>query len=83
MIRAVRLKDGREEDPKDESEGPVQFRHDIKLLIPSPIYHTNEQVIRYILFSLYLFSQHIAELIGLVYLIHECDSMQNTIDPWR
>lgn len=44
VFRAVRLKDGREEDPQDESEGPVQFRHDMKLLIPSPIYHTNEQV---------------------------------------
>lgn len=45
VARAVRFPDNREEDPTQETDGPVQFRHDIKLLYPSPIYHTLDQVI--------------------------------------
>jgi len=48
VARAVRFEDNREEDPVNESDGPVQFRHDPKLLYPSPVYHTIEQAKAYL-----------------------------------
>lgn len=45
VSRAVKLVGGSDDDPDltDESAGPVQFRHDTRLLLPSYIYPTKEQ----------------------------------------
>jgi len=48
VSRAVRFQDNREGEPINETDGPVQFCHDPKLLYPSPIYHTIEQAKSYL-----------------------------------
>lgn len=47
---AVQIKeqDGDYQDLRDESLGPVSFRHDKRLVLPSYLYHSDDQVMSYV-----------------------------------